>query len=69
MSELSDAAVALFVAKLRVTREVALKLASVGYVSLEEIAYVPFSELLATGLDREYLNRLRELAREDLGTA
>jgi transcription termination factor NusA len=69
MSEPVDSAVALFIAELRVTREVAGKLASLGHVSLEEIAYVPFNELLATGLDREYLNGLRQLARERLGTA
>jgi transcription termination factor NusA len=69
MSVPFDSAIALFVAELRVTREVATKLASVGHDSLEEIAYVPFNELLATGLDREYLNGLRQLARERLGTA
>lgn len=69
MSESFESAVALFVAELQVTREIAVKLASVGHVSLEEIAYVPFNELLETGLDREYLNGLRKLARERLGTA
>ena len=69
MSEPFESAVALFVAELRVTREVAVKLASVGHVSLEEIAYVPFNELLASGIDRAYLDGLRQLARERLGTA
>ena len=58
---------ALFMEKLDVDEELADLLIDEGFSSLEEIAYVPLSEMLAIeGLDEETVQALRERARTAL---
>ena len=64
-----DAARALFVAKLEVDNEIASILVQEGFSSIEEIAYVPESELLAIDeFDEAIVEELRSRARDALLT-
>jgi len=66
MSEDRDA-VALFVQVLGVPESAAKSLIRAGMTSLEEVAYVPLSELLETpGVSPELLSQAREKARVHL---
>ncbi|WP_417760290.1 transcription termination factor NusA [Shewanella sp.] len=59
----------LFVNTLDIDEEFAQVLADEGFTSLEEIAYVPASELLSIdGLDEDIVAALRERAKEALAT-
>ena len=59
----------LFMEKLDVDQEVADILASEGFASLEEIAYVPISEMLEIeSFDEDTVNELRNRARDALVT-
>ncbi len=59
----------LFVEKLDVDEEVAEILAQEGFSTLEEIAYVPISEMLdIEAFDEETINELRNRARDALVT-
>lgn len=60
----------LFVGKLDVDQEVAEILIEEGFASLEEVAYVPLSEMLEIeAFDEETVNELRSRARDALITA
>lgn len=60
---------ALFMEKLDVDQEVADILAAEGFASLEEIAYVPISEMLdIESFDEDTVNELRNRARDALVT-
>jgi N utilization substance protein A len=69
-SALETAAIrALFMEKLDVDQEVADILAEEGFSSLEEIAYVPISEMLEIeSFDEDTVNELRNRARDALVT-
>lgn len=69
-SQLETAAVrALFMEKLDVDQEVADILVDEGFASLEEIAYVPISEMLdIESFDEDTVNELRNRARDALVT-
>ncbi len=57
----------LFIDQLDVDEDVALILAEVGFNSVEEIAYVPVSEMLEIeGFDEELVNELRSRAKDAL---
>jgi N utilization substance protein A len=59
--------VALFVKVLGVPESAATSLIRAGMTSLEEVAYVPLSELLETpGVSRDLLNQARVKARAHL---
>lgn len=63
------AALAVFMGKLEVDQEIANILVQEGFSSLEEIAYVPDSELLAVeGFDEDIVEELRSRARDALLT-
>ena len=66
MEDPSESSISLFVSALGVTRATATTLVSAGFTSLEEIAYVPLSELHETGLDPVVLASLRSRARDIL---
>jgi transcription termination/antitermination protein NusA len=54
----------LFERVLKVPRSLADRLEAEGFTSLEEVAYVPFAEMLqASGLDSEAARQLREAAK------
>lgn len=56
--------VSLFVTVLGVPESVAVLLLRAGMTTLEEVAYVPLGELLATGgVSAQVLNQAREKAR------
>ena len=64
-----EAALALFMEKLEVDQEIANILVQEGFSSVEEIAYVPNSELLAVeGFDEDIVEELRARARDALLT-
>ena len=69
-SQLETAAIrALFMEKLDVDQEVADILVDEGFASLEEIAYVPISEMLdIESFDEDTVNELRNRARDALVT-
>jgi N utilization substance protein A len=69
-SQLETAAIrALFMEKLDVDQEVADILAEEGFASLEEIAYVPITEMLEIeSFDEDTVNELRNRARDALVT-
>jgi N utilization substance protein A len=57
----------LFIDQLGVDEDIALILAEVGFNSVEEIAYVPVSEMLEIeGFDEELVNELRSRAKDAL---
>ncbi len=63
------AALAVFMGKLEVDQEIANILVQEGFSSIEEIAYVPDSELLAVeGFDEDIVEELRSRARDALLT-
>ncbi|VWX63289.1 transcription termination/antitermination L factor [Burkholderiales bacterium 8X] len=65
----SDASRALFMEKLDVDQEIADILISEGFTSLEEVAYVPISEMLdIEALDEDTVNELRSRAKDALLT-
>lgn len=60
----------LFVQQLQVSEEIAEKLVSAGFTSIEEIAYVPAQDLMEVeGMDEALLQRLREKAKDSLLTS
>ncbi|MHB1949285.1 MAG: transcription termination factor NusA [Gammaproteobacteria bacterium] len=64
-----ESVLGLFQDKLGVDEEIAQILASEGFTTLEEIAYVPIQELLEIdGFDEELINVLRERAKGELLT-
>jgi transcription termination/antitermination protein NusA len=66
----TDASRKLFMEKLDVDEEIADILISEGFTSLEEVAYVPISELLEIeSFDEETINELRSRAKDALLTA
>ncbi|MDD2658654.1 MAG: transcription termination factor NusA [Methylococcales bacterium] len=57
----------LFIDQLDVDEDIALILAEVGFISVEEIAYVPVSEMLEIeGFDEDLVNELRSRAKDAL---
>ncbi len=63
LKEISD----LFVKTLSVGEDVAILLAQEGFVSIEQVAYVPVSELeKIDGFDEKLVNELRERAQDQL---
>jgi N utilization substance protein A len=61
--------ISLFMDKLEIDEDFATVLAEEGFTSLEEIAYVPVSELLdIEGFDEDIVNELRERAQAALTT-
>lgn len=70
MADEKEVIISLFVEQLDVDAEVADLLVSEGFTSLEEIAYVPISEMLEIeAFDEETVNELRERARSALITS
>jgi N utilization substance protein A len=66
----TDASRKLFMEKLDVDEEIADILISEGFTSLEEVAYVPISELLEIeSFDEDTINELRSRAKDALLTA
>ena len=65
----NDKVLTLFTEKLDLDEDFALVLCEEGFTSLEEIAYVPVSEMLEIdGMDEDIVNELRERAKEALTT-
>jgi N utilization substance protein A len=65
----NDKVLTLFTEKLDIDEDFALLLAEEGFTSLEEIAYVPSSELLEIdGMDEDIVEELRERAKAALTT-
>jgi transcription termination/antitermination protein NusA len=65
----NDKVLSLFTDKLDIDEDFALLLAEEGFTSLEEIAYVPASELLdIDGMDEDIVEELRERAKAALTT-
>ena len=65
----NDKVLNLFTEKLDIDEDFAIMLAEEGFTSLEEIAYVPASELLEIdGLNEEIVEELRERAKASLTT-
>jgi N utilization substance protein A len=57
----------LFIDQLDVDEDIALVLAEEGFISVEEIAYVPVSEMLEIdGFDEDLVNELRSRAKDAL---
>jgi N utilization substance protein A len=66
----NDKVLNLFTEKLDIDEEFAAILVDEGFTSLEEIAYVPVSELLEIdGMDEDIVNELRDRAKAALTTA
>ena len=66
----NDKVLTLFIDKLDLDEDFATMLAEEGFTSLEEIAYVPVSEMLEIdGLDEDMVEELRERAKAAITTA
>lgn len=64
-SDDEDAAIALFISVLNLSRSEAMAFAAEGFTSLEELAYVPPDELQQVkGLTAERIKAIRERARK-----